>query len=1056
MKNYILTVLFIFFFLDTFAQSTTQVAYQEDSSNIVNPGRGFFHSVSTINYNDLLTYRKEGISLVFINYSLSDYKNGLISTSFLHRLNHDFAILRKAGMKAVIRFSYTNKDTPPYGDARPSIVLKHVQQLKPILRANSDVILVLQAGFIGAWGEWYYTDYYSKSPGVVTNKNWADRRQLVDSLLSAMPANRMVQVRTPEYKIKLLKLNSYTPVTPEQAYTDLPIARIAHHNDCFVSGPFDEGTYTDSTVQKPYLAQDTKYTIMGGETCKKCAQSVCSNALKELQRFHWTFLNLDYNTSVINEWKDQGCFSEIWQKLGYRFRLLNANIQNESRPGGVVNLKLKLLNDGWANPTNPKNVEIILKNQQTGKKYFVNAEGDMRLWPIHDTINLDIKVGLPENIEPGDYDFYLNLSDGDTRLMNRPEYSIRLANKGLWDSISGYNALNDTLKVDNTASVNTYFGRNYFKEINNTPTAAPKIIVDGSAHDWSDVPVYYSADQPGAKTLKIFNTSDTLFIVVQGDSLSPDNDFLFDANNDTTTGAFYGPWKHSGFDYLLKNDSMYSYIGTDHSWKWKYIFTIKTSQNSKVIELKIPFDQMSNPPLSNQFMTGFVSPISGSSDTTYLPLPGENLLSFTKNVLAERPAALAIKNYNTNNIIYWTRNNQSNDIYTVLQRADANGNFKDIGTFQSSKIAYVDKDLLQNQQYRYRIQYKEGNQYSPLSHTVTGTTGTNDQVFADIKMDGNSDDWNIIPPTATGLVNDSMATLRFYNNDSKDSLYFALHAYNEKTYQLYLNIGDTSNYNYLISNDSLFNRSGGKWNFMSILPTYQSNDFLETGLKMNQLGLDTVTGFYATLLINGQNVWGSNYNNFYFLKYEAPEEPQYFTLQTLSQYTYSRIKLSWASNYKVDGFFIERSIGDSLHFKPLVYLSNIKTMYIDKNLDSSSVYYYRICTYQGITRSNFTPAKGMKPGQPLGLNNLKSHTAAVSIMPNPVHTSAKIQITLDSPDNVQVTLYSINGQAISNLFRGRITHKKIVFFNKNNILPGYYLLRIRGEKTNIYKKLVIY
>ncbi len=1055
MKNLILSALLLFFFLGGFAQSTTQVTYKEDTGNILNPGRGFFHFVSTINYNDLLTYRKEGISLVYINYPLDRYKNSLISASFLHGLEQDFATLRKAGMKAVIRFSYTDKDTSPYGDARPAIVLKHIQQLKPILRANSDVILVLQAGFIGAWGEWYYTDYYSESPGVISAKNWADRRQMVDSLLAALPANRMVQVRTPEYKIKLLNLNAYTPITPKQAYGELPIARIAHHNDCFVSGPFDEGTYTDSTVQKPYLAEDTRFTIMGGETCNKCAQSVCSNALEELRRFHWTFLNLDYNPSIISEWKDEGCFPEVWQKLGYRFRLLDADIQNQSKPGGEVNLKLKLLNDGWANPSNPKKVEIILKNKNNEKQYYVSPEGDLRLWPIHDTIQLNVKAGLPENMAAGDYDFYLNICDSDTRLTNRLEYSIRLANTDLWDSVSGYNALNATLKVENTSTDSTYFGRNYFKEINNTPSATGKIIVDGMANDWSDIPVLYSANQDGAKTLKIYNTADTLFALVQGTNLNQDNLLLFDADNDSTTGAYFGPWKHAGFDYLVKDDTLYSHDGTDHNWKWKFVSDVRTSQNATVVELKIPIDQMTNPPLANRFNVGFSNPQHGSSDTTRLPLSGESLISFTKNVLAENPAVLVVKNYGTNNLIYWTRNNQSDDIFTVLQRADGNGAFKNIRVFRNDKIAYVDQNLTAGQQYQYRIQYQEGNQYSDLSDTVIGTTGTDTKIFIDVSLDGNSEDWNIVPPTATGLVNDSIAAIRFYNNDGKDSLYFAVHAYQEKTYQLYLNIGDTSNYNYLISNDSLFNRYGEKWDFMSVLPSYHGYDFFESGLKMNQLGLDTVTGFKATLLVNGHNVWGNN-DNFYFLKYQALEEPRYFKLQTLSEYTYSRIKLSWSRNDDVDGYLVDRSTGDSLHFKPYMYLNNTAIQYIDKNLDSLTPYYYRICAYQGIMRSDYTPAKGMKPGQPLGINDLKEHTAAVIIKPNPVHSSAEIQISLDTPDNVKVILYSLNGQDISNLYSGKITQKKTIFFNKNGILPGYYFLKIRGQKTSIYKKLIIY
>ena len=37
---------------------------------------------------------------------------------------------------------------------------KFTKQLKPVLQKNEDVIFVLQAGFVGAWGEWYYTTHF--------------------------------------------------------------------------------------------------------------------------------------------------------------------------------------------------------------------------------------------------------------------------------------------------------------------------------------------------------------------------------------------------------------------------------------------------------------------------------------------------------------------------------------------------------------------------------------------------------------------------------------------------------------------------------------------------------------------------------------------------------------------------------------------------------------------------------------------------------------------------------------------------------------------------------
>ena len=47
------------------------------------------------------------------------------------------------------------------------------------------------------------------------------------------------------------------PVSPSQAYGPLEVARVSHHNDCFLASDVDWGTYTDVNVDYPYLAQDT-------------------------------------------------------------------------------------------------------------------------------------------------------------------------------------------------------------------------------------------------------------------------------------------------------------------------------------------------------------------------------------------------------------------------------------------------------------------------------------------------------------------------------------------------------------------------------------------------------------------------------------------------------------------------------------------------------------------------------------------------------------------------------------------------------------------------------
>jgi len=85
------------------------------------------------------------------------YQGGNITASFLNNLQADFDIARHGGVRLIIRFTYNiDPDTscgeaacPPYFDATKSTILTHIEQLKPALQANADVIATVQMGFIG-------------------------------------------------------------------------------------------------------------------------------------------------------------------------------------------------------------------------------------------------------------------------------------------------------------------------------------------------------------------------------------------------------------------------------------------------------------------------------------------------------------------------------------------------------------------------------------------------------------------------------------------------------------------------------------------------------------------------------------------------------------------------------------------------------------------------------------------------------------------------------------------------------------------------------------------
>ena len=138
------------------------VTYTPSTDNFANPERGFYHHTGDCDKADfsqstLQGYRTgQGISLVMCVFYLAEYKNGPIAQAALDQLQQQLDTVRAAGLKMVLRLAYTTSTTGD--DATKDRVLAHLDQLAPYLSAGKDVIAVVQAGLIGAWGEWTEAD----------------------------------------------------------------------------------------------------------------------------------------------------------------------------------------------------------------------------------------------------------------------------------------------------------------------------------------------------------------------------------------------------------------------------------------------------------------------------------------------------------------------------------------------------------------------------------------------------------------------------------------------------------------------------------------------------------------------------------------------------------------------------------------------------------------------------------------------------------------------------------------------------------------------------------
>ncbi|MBP8108740.1 MAG: DUF4832 domain-containing protein, partial [Caldilineaceae bacterium] len=459
--------------------------YQLSDDLFPNPERGFLYAKETHSGNNyapldetmLRTYRQDqGITLIKRYFYLDDFVSAPISQTYLDLMQADFDSLRRAGLKAVVRFAYANsKMTPTYGDADKLHILAHLTQLKPIIEANQDVIAVVEAGFIGNWGEWFYTDNFVAdpyNPGEITDEDYANRWEVLEKILNVLPPERSVQLRTPFYKYKVFDTLAGWPATPlalpaADAHNGSDLARTGHHNDCFLGSDTDAGTFgalVPIAEDKNYLAAETQYVPMGGEVCDPDPDAVqsqirfsCTDALAELERFHWSYLNVEtgnYGLEVYNGWNEAGCLAEIQRRLGYRLTLTQGTYPDEVIRGNEMTVHIELQNVGWASPLNPRPVQLVLRHKLGGVIYTEPLPTDPRFWLADNaaTYSIDHTFLTDPTMPVGVYELLLNLPDPEPILAGRPDYAIRLANQGVWEADTGYNNLRHTVIMSNGSS----------------------------------------------------------------------------------------------------------------------------------------------------------------------------------------------------------------------------------------------------------------------------------------------------------------------------------------------------------------------------------------------------------------------------------------------------------------------------------------------------------------------------------------------------------------------------------------------------------------------------
>jgi Domain of unknown function (DUF4832)/Domain of unknown function (DUF4874)/Secretion system C-terminal sorting domain len=488
------------------AQTSNSIDFTEITGDIINPERGWFDPISfSEGESSYQEARQNKMSLVWVKIRADNYRSKPFDKSFLDMVEKIFNYSRNQGVKIIPRVIYNH--SAGGADAPLEMVLQHIEQLKPIYHKHSDVISVLDPGFIGNWGEWH-----SSSNGLTESTK---RNAIVKALLGMIPKDRMMYIRYPHQKLDYLagKFTARQPwLDSNQAFNGTDMARIGHLNDCMFYDNSDRGTYQQGIDRKfglEYIGQESAFVPYGGETCGNAGtQSSCSNVLKEMGILQINHLNSGFDKSVYSRWKSEGCYDEVTRRFGYRFVLKNAQHTASVVQGGTLDLKFSIQNTGFGKLYNPRPVNVVLIRDD-GVTLTAKLSTDPRRWSAGKLSTISVKLSIPLNTKEGKYSIALGLPDEYESLKNDARYAVRFANNNVWDEKRGLNMISQNLVITKTIANNAPNqvpeSQMVFKEV--WSNAASPIINNKASLPYAMYNVTYL---PGLKQIYIANIPNTI------------------------------------------------------------------------------------------------------------------------------------------------------------------------------------------------------------------------------------------------------------------------------------------------------------------------------------------------------------------------------------------------------------------------------------------------------------------------------------------------------------------------------------------------------------------